>query len=104
MVNLGNYISSIDEAQRDVAKIKRFNPDDEWTDNCLKALEDAFSKEYTIEKKWSGSICFYKKGKKPSLKSLVCSINGNSYIDFGPNTSLENTLGEEIFNVIDTVE
>lgn len=92
-------------------KWERFRPaedHDTWTEKCLKAFEDNFSSKYTIEQKWTGSICFYQKGKKPSLKSLICSISGlcNDELaaDFGPNDKLKDSLGKEIFDTIKSIK
>ena len=90
---------------------QRFQPEeknDDWTKKCLDALTEEFSSKYTIEQKWSGSICFYQKGKKPSLKSLICSIsglcNGELAADFGPNEKLKDSLGKEIFDIIKSIK
>lgn len=93
------------------AKWERFEPaekEDEWTQKCLDKLNDKFSSKYTIEQKWSGSICFYQKGKKPSMKTLVCSVSGlcddELAADFGSNINLKNSLGKEIFDIITSLK
>ena len=90
---------------------QHFQPEekkDNWTQQCLNALYKNFSSKYTIEQKWSGSICFYQKGKKPSMKSLICSINGlcdgKLAADFGPNDKLKDSLGKEIFDIIKSIK
>ena len=101
----------INESINESVKWEKFCPEeehDEWTEKCLKAFEEKFGSKYTIEQKWSGSICFYQKGKKPSLKSLICSISGlcNDELaaDFGPNDDLKNSLGKEIFDIIKSIK
>ena len=97
----------IDKNQHISQKFAEPDANDTWTKNCLSALEDKFSSTYTIEQLWSGSINFYQKGKKPSLKSLICSIygldNGKLDAEFGSNENLENTLGKDILAVIKSV-
>lgn len=104
MKDIITYITESAKWERFEAPEKK----DNWTEKCLKAFEDKFGSKYTIEQKWSGSICFYQKGKKPSLKSLICSINGlyNDELaaDFGPNENLKDSLGKEIFDIIKSVK
>ena len=92
-------------------KWEKFRPEeehDEWTEKCLNAFKEKFGSQYGIEHSWLGSICFYQKGKRPSLKNLVCMISGlcNDELaaDFGPNDKLKNTLGKEIFDIIKSIK
>lgn len=87
-------------------KKQYFSKDDEWTNKCFDALKSHYSSSYNIELSSSGqSICFYKKGKKPSLKNLVCAVYGNELdlISFGPNENLKDSLGKQIIEIIDEV-
>ena len=83
-----------------------FRKDDEWTNKCFDALKSYYSSLYNVEMSHSGwSICFYRKGKKPTLKNLVCAVSGNELnsIDFGPNENLKDSLGKKIIEIIDSV-
>ena len=85
---------------------KYFRKDDEWTNKCFDALKTYYSSLYNVELSHSGySICFYRKGKKSSLKNLVCAVYGNELksIDFGPNENLKDSLGKQIIEIIDKV-
>lgn len=85
---------------------KYFRKDDEWTNKCFDALKLHYSSLYNVELSHSGhSICFYRKGKKPSLKNLVCAVYGNELnsIDFGSNENLKDSLGKQIIEIIDEV-
>jgi len=85
-------------------KIKKLKPDDEWSEKIFAAINDAFKNRYKIRQMWSGAIYLYSKNSRtPSMKNLVCGINSNAFIDFGPNKNIAQKLGEEIFNVIDSV-
>ena len=82
---------------------RRFKVNDEWTSKCYEALKEEYKWSYKVEMNWSGAIGFYKKGSRPCLKNLVCYIFGESYIDFGPNEHLRDTLGKGITQVISKV-
>ena len=85
---------------------KYFWKDDEWTNKCFDALKSHYSSLYNVELSHSGhSICFYRKGKRSSLKNLVCAVSGNELnsIDFGPNEYLKDSLGKQIIEIIDEV-
>ena len=102
MINLKEFVSEklqITDKPADVRN-NRFRPDDEWTKECYDALVNEFGHSYNIEQKESGSIYFYKKGSKPSIKNLICAVHGSDYIDFGANDRLEDTLGKEILDVL----
>lgn len=104
MKNITNYIN-------ESVKWERFEPEDkndEWTQKCLDALKKEYGNTYNVEQSWAGPISFYKKGKKPSLKNLVCMIDGlcddELAADFGPNKDLEKSLGKKIFDIITSVK
>ena len=70
------------------------------------ALKSHYSSSYNVELSSSGeSICFYRKGKKPSFKNLVCAVYGNALdlISFGPNENLKDSLGKQIIEVINEI-
>lgn len=100
-------ISSDLDIKKNKDIVRRFMPpseNDEWTKECYNALVDEFGSQYNVEHHNSGIIYFYYKGKKQSLKNLVCAVYGTNDIDFGPNDKLESTLGKKILDVINSIK
>lgn len=103
-------ISSNSDIKMNKDVIRYFKPaseNDEYTNNVIKALRDKFSSKYGIAQGSTGSIYFYnmaKRGGRNVMRNLVCAIANSKSIDCNGDDKLEQTLGKEILDVINSVD